>query len=157
MIRCIFCKEGPAHSKSVEHIIPEALGNKEHLLPKGVVCDGCNNYFARKIEAPLVSSLHFQNLRGRQRVPSKRNIVPPERGVLAPGVEIELQWHGPNDTSLSAYRQTEEGLFIKHYLNAKSGTLYIPLSAPVDDRLLSRFLGKVGVEVLAQRTLGVDG
>jgi hypothetical protein len=29
-------------------IIPEALGNSEHVRPRGEVCDGCNNYFASK-------------------------------------------------------------------------------------------------------------
>lgn len=43
---CIFC--GPAGTKfsSVEHIVPESLGNKSYILPKGVVCDECNNKFS---------------------------------------------------------------------------------------------------------------
>ena len=50
MHKCIFCHKDVSISKSVEHIIPESLGNKSHVLPKGYVCDECNNYFARKVE-----------------------------------------------------------------------------------------------------------
>ncbi len=45
-----FCKQCSDLSNSVEHIIPESLGNKNHVLPKGIVCDRCNNYFTLKIE-----------------------------------------------------------------------------------------------------------
>ncbi|MBT3070018.1 HNH endonuclease [Rhodomicrobium sp. Az07] len=31
-------------------LVPESLGNRQHVLPKGIVCDGCNNYFSRKVE-----------------------------------------------------------------------------------------------------------
>ena len=51
---CLFCKENSTNSISVEHIIPESLGNKEHILPKGIVCDKCNQYFAIKLEKPLL-------------------------------------------------------------------------------------------------------
>lgn len=53
-MKCIFCKEDSATCTSVKYIIPESLGNKEHILPKGVVYDNCNNYFAVKIEKPLL-------------------------------------------------------------------------------------------------------
>ncbi|HET8891812.1 MAG TPA: HNH endonuclease [Candidatus Angelobacter sp.] len=29
--RCIFCKNDSSGSRSIEHILPESLGNKEHL------------------------------------------------------------------------------------------------------------------------------
>jgi len=47
-MRCIFCKNPSDNSVSVEHIIPESLGNISHILPKGWVCDTCNNYIAGK-------------------------------------------------------------------------------------------------------------
>jgi len=36
-MQCIFCHKDSSTSKSVEHIIPESLGNKHHFLPKGYV------------------------------------------------------------------------------------------------------------------------
>ncbi|MBO5921575.1 MAG: hypothetical protein J6Q48_04230, partial [Bacteroidaceae bacterium] len=47
-MKCIFCKQESTNAKSVEHIIPETLGNKTFVLPLGMVCDQCNNYFSRK-------------------------------------------------------------------------------------------------------------
>ena len=49
-MRCIFCKKDSCNSRSVEHILPESLGNEEHILPAGIVCDRCNNYFASSVE-----------------------------------------------------------------------------------------------------------
>jgi hypothetical protein len=40
---CIYCLEKSAPFNSVEHIIPEALGNEDLILPRGYVCDRCNN------------------------------------------------------------------------------------------------------------------
>ena len=40
---CIYCLGKTAPFNSEEHIIPEALGNEELILPKGYVCDKCNN------------------------------------------------------------------------------------------------------------------
>lgn len=65
-MKCIFCKDSSDNSTSVEHIIPESLGNKD-ILPKGIVCDSCNNYFAVKkkskltMEDILTTSQQFSN------------------------------------------------------------------------------------------------
>ena len=59
-MRCVFCKADSSQSRSVEHIIPESLGNTAHTLPRCVVCDQCNGYFARKIEKPVLDSGMFQ-------------------------------------------------------------------------------------------------
>ncbi|RWM71589.1 MULTISPECIES: HNH endonuclease [Mesorhizobium] len=78
---CVFCEHDASAVRSVEYIIPEALGNKEHVLRRGIVCDGCNNYFASKIEEPVLSSIHFQNLRGRQEIANKRGNIPFQYGI----------------------------------------------------------------------------
>ncbi|MGM0392718.1 MAG: HNH endonuclease [Bacteroidota bacterium] len=41
--KCIYCLSSDKSFHSEEHIIPEALGNDEAILPKGFVCDECNN------------------------------------------------------------------------------------------------------------------
>ncbi len=40
-MRYIFCKQEASTSKSVEHIIPESMGNKSNILKPGIVCDKC--------------------------------------------------------------------------------------------------------------------
>ena len=71
-MRCIFCKKSSGRSSSIQHIIPESLGNKELILRPGVVCDECNQYFAVKIEKPLLEMKYFQNVRFRNNIKSKK-------------------------------------------------------------------------------------
>lgn len=72
-MRCIFCKQISDSSKSVQHIIPESLGNKDLILPSGTVCDSCNQYFAIKIEKPMLEMKYFQNVRFRNQIKSKKD------------------------------------------------------------------------------------
>lgn len=71
-MRCIYCKERSDASRSVEHVIPQSLGNQTLVLSPGVVCDGCNNYFARKVEKPFLDAPLIRVLRHRQFLPGKR-------------------------------------------------------------------------------------
>ena len=40
---CIYCLNTEGSFTSEEHVIPESLGNDDVVLPKGCVCDACNN------------------------------------------------------------------------------------------------------------------
>jgi hypothetical protein len=42
---CLFCKEGLSF-KTVEHIIPESMGNDDLIL-RGQICDKCQNYLSQ--------------------------------------------------------------------------------------------------------------
>lgn len=84
MSTCIFCYKDSSNSKSVEHIIPESLGNKEHILPKGYVCDECNHYFAIKIENELLSQPYFVSMRRRNDIRTKKGRMVFEN-MLFPG------------------------------------------------------------------------
>jgi HNH endonuclease len=86
-MRCIFCKGDSTQSRSVEHIIPEALGNIEHVLPRGIVCDTCNNYFARKVEGPLLETQWFWHARSHQAIGNKRGFITPMSGIV-PGARL---------------------------------------------------------------------
>jgi len=81
-MRCIFCKNDCSDSKSIEHIVPESLGNKEHILPPKIVCDKCNHYFSLKIEKPLLEHPYFRNLRFEQGIQNKKGNYIPEKGLL---------------------------------------------------------------------------
>lgn len=53
---CIFCKaEGPF--SSVEHIVPESMGNDILILEKGWVCDNCNNICSKFEEKVMSNSI----------------------------------------------------------------------------------------------------
>lgn len=89
-MRCIFCK-GPTNSSvSEEHIIPQSMGNTDHVLPQGAVCDQCNQYFSSKVERPVLDSGVFRHIRARMQIPSKRGRVP--------------AWDSPDELDKPSYR-----------------------------------------------------
>jgi HNH endonuclease len=154
-MRCIFCKNDSSNSRSVEHIIPESLGNTTKILPRGVVCDACNNYFARKVEKPFLEAPALMSLRFHQAIPNKKRTVPPISGVLLPGFPI------------TAYRYLE-GSFagmidvppeaVDRIVQNDGGTLLLPSGGqPPSDKIISRFLAKVAVESMAERLLNIPG
>ncbi|MAS32859.1 MAG: hypothetical protein CL610_02555 [Anaerolineaceae bacterium] len=149
-MKCIFCKEDSSSSKSIEHIIPESLGNTEHVLPPSVVCEKCNNYFARKIEKPFLESPFIVHLRNRQEIVNKRGIIPPRSALyLDAGIQVNI-----DDQDLSIYPSKESDVdrFITTLLTRKRGTLISLLHHPKPDSYLTaRFIGKIAIEALAHR------
>lgn len=147
---------------SVEHILPESLGNTTQTLPPGVVCDQCNNYFARKVEQPFLESGAVAMLRFNQRVPNKRGLVPLQHGILLPEypAEIRLPPHGASETdSFGIVSLSLEGA--KHLLDSKNGKLVFPAEGGLPKAsVVSRFVAKVALESMAQRLVphagGVD-
>ena len=82
---CPYCKNvilfdednsNESNAKSEEHIIPFSLGNEKIVIPKGVICDRCNNYFAREIEKPFLNNKTINQMRSYHRVPSRKNKIP---------------------------------------------------------------------------------
>lgn len=150
-MRCLFCKADSTASQSEEHIIPESLGNTTSILPPGVVCDRCNNYFAREVEKPFLGSAGIIFLRFRQGVPSKRGIIPPMTGILRPRFPAFFQKcvKGPlvGDVFLPV-----EG--IEHIFAAGGGEIIFPAEAPLPTGpVVSRFLAKAALEAMAERVV----
>jgi hypothetical protein len=152
-MRCIFCKESSIHSRSIEHIIPESLGNTEHVLPPGIVCDSCNNYFARKVEKPALDSPLFLGQRARHVVSTKNRRIPEHPAVIfVDGKPIEL---GVNyaDGGIRAARDNDEGRLFHYLASNEHGQIFIPYSQHIDEKVLARFLAKVAVEILVEWAL----
>lgn len=153
-MRCIFCKTKSENSKSVEHIVPESLGNVKHILKPGIVCDKCNNYFARKLEKPLLESQYFLYSRFENVVPNKKRRIPIVNGFHPRSrsiVDVEVTAEGMriivNKADVPQFLRTSE----------KGGSLYVPHPEKPEENsiILSRFLGKVAIEALAQRALSI--
>jgi len=155
-MNCIFCKENSDSSISKEHIIPESLGNSEHILPKGVVCDRCNSYFAIKIEKELLNQPYFRYIRFAQDIFSKK-------GKAIPG--LAFIGH-PKGGIIDIYRDSD-GIFINVsspeiadvIVSEKVNKLYIlRLTEPFADNVaLSRLLGKMAIEALTKKILHIEG
>ena len=155
-MRCIFCKRNSTDSRSVEHIIPEALGNTEHILTRGVVCDGCNNYFARKVEGPLLDTLWFRHARSRQGIESKRGLVPPLSAIIPAARVAANVWLEPGNMSFGAIKERDEAQLYDSLASGRARSLLIPMVTDIDAALMSRFLAKIAVEILAHRMLHME-
>ena len=73
--RCIFCQcEGDVFH-TIEHIVPESLGNTDDIL-ENAVCDKCQNYLGREIENYVLSKTPFGFWRTMAGTPSKKGKPP---------------------------------------------------------------------------------
>jgi hypothetical protein len=155
-MRCIFCKQPSETSRSIEHVIPESLGNRTLVLAAGAVCDACNNYFARKVEAPFLNAPSVRMLRHEQGLASKRGRVPAMR-VIAPGLG-EATMHAPTSTDprLVAFEAPSQS---HRWLLSTSRNLLLTdeVITPPSHTITSRFLAKVAIEFLASRLEFVPG
>ncbi len=153
MKRCIFCKAHSGASKTIEHIIPESFGNVEHVLPAGVVCDACNNYFSREVEKPLLDSDYFTHARFRMDIASKKGVIPSIWGIHLGSRSIVGVSKESDGKAIYPLNPKDESRFIQNIRASTGGTLIIPVPVEPDSYVISRFLGKVAIEVLAQRAL----
>jgi len=134
--------------------VPESFGNTEHVLEPGVVCDGCNNYLAREVEKPILDSLYFRERRFSAAVPNKRGHVVPLDGFhLKSGTRIQVYADTGAGICVGAHPDADEARLIKALLGQSRGTLIFPIATPPEERVLARFVGKVGLEALASRLI----
>lgn len=150
-MRCIFCKEDSSTSKSVEHIMPESIGSLRRVLPPGVVCDKCNNYFARKVEQPVLNSPWMRNLRAWHQVPSKKGNLPSLVGHIA-GTGVKVNWSRSDDgrIRLDPERKSEVDALDKIIEGGFETPVLFFIHDDVPDELMPRFLAKMGLETLAE-------
>jgi hypothetical protein len=146
LMRCIFCTVPSGASISVEHIIPESLGNTRHVLPKGAVCDTCNNYFARKVEQPVLSHRSVRNLRAWNGLRSKGGKQTPFLAThLSSGFDVAIFWETNGDMNIRAEKGRTSGK-IKKCLDqdAELGLHAFAVNLELDppQREMSRLLAK---------------
>jgi hypothetical protein len=155
-MNCIFCKQNSEDGRSIEHIIPESLGNTEHTLPKGIVCDKCNEYFAVKIEKEVLEQEYFTNIRHLHIIFSKKGKLVPAKGtILHPeggNVQITKDENGVyiENPEPNIARLLEKGIVNKLYIP------YYPEPKP-NNMPLSRLIGKMAIEGLAKNCMHIPG
>jgi hypothetical protein len=151
-VHCIFCKTDSSSSRSVEHIIPESLWNRTHILPAGIVCDGCNNYFSREVEKPFLESQAILQLRFSQGIPNKHGRVPPATGLILPNIPAVVTRPPFGESGMSAEVPIDS---IDQILRSRQNRLVFPMSAKAPPGpVVSRFLAKAAVEAMADRLVG---
>jgi hypothetical protein len=156
-MRCLFCKCPSEDATSVEHIVPESLGNRRHILPRGAICDRCNNYFSREVEGPLLSHPSMRNHRAWYQEPTKKGKLPSLLGVhLGSDIEINLRVAKDGDLKIGPYGITAERAGDKDRLLHTAATdepyggpgFAFALGTDPPQREMSRFLAKMALEAL---------
>ncbi len=158
-MRCIFCKLDSGNSRSVEHIIPESLGNTDYVLPPSWVCNSCNNYLSRKVEAPFLNSSYGRNSRFAMQVPSKKGKIPSAIGFHPQSrSKIELFYDKRGGLCVGVAPGENETRWVSSVLKKQSGSLWIPeTDRPQNDYDTSRFIAKIALEILAFSCIEVQG
>lgn len=156
-MRCLFCKQDSTDTKSVEHIIPESLGNKTFVLPLGYVCDKCNNYFARAVERPFLELPEIELLRFQEEVPSKKNRMPTINGLFN-GIPVKLKKKVRQGQVIEEIEWPPERT--NEIFNIKKTKLIFPAFTNditfKNNTIISRFIAKVALEALADKLKSVD-
>jgi hypothetical protein len=78
---CLICRRSDGGFKSKEHVFPECLGNKDIILPPGVVCDRCNNTTLSRLDQTICDFMPIKARRMMLGVDSKSGKIPDTRWV----------------------------------------------------------------------------
>ena len=76
---CLFCLRVDGGFAAVEHVLPESIGNTEIVLPRGVVCDRCNNGELSVLDQVLADFFPVKMQRTLFGIESKSGQVPTTR------------------------------------------------------------------------------
>jgi hypothetical protein len=76
---CLYCMRTAGPFNSVEHIIPEGLGNEHLILPRGVTCDPCNNGPLSVLDNEILDFMPVAMMRTVRGVPTKAGRPPRAR------------------------------------------------------------------------------
>ena len=87
---CLFCRRSDGGFRSREHVFPEALGNYEFILERGIVCDRCNNGQLGTIDGALANFQPIAFRRTLLRIAGKRATLPESRWGNATVSHAEL-------------------------------------------------------------------
>jgi predicted transcriptional regulator len=137
-----------SNSKSEEHIIPKSLGNEELIIPKGIICDSCNNYFAREIEKPFLNNKTIVNLRFKHFIPSRKDRVPETQVLIGQDSARIIFDHKTNSAIINGNDLLDDT--IKMFLT-KQLPPFLLFEIDVNDLkekyYISRFLVKIFTEI----------
>lgn len=161
-MRCIFCKNNSSESTSVEHIVPESLGNESKILRGGIVCDQCNHYFGTKIEKSFMEIDEIVSLRFIAVIPSKRRKIPPIDCTVNGSLPAKMYREINSDSNQVTSKLKFSDVIQERFPLAKGQRILIEYaSIPKETALtstheVSRFIAKVALELFAYKQLEGD-
>jgi hypothetical protein len=151
---CLFC--GAINPRSIEHIIPESLGNDDLILTDDV-CRSCNNYFA-KIEKFVLGKTDlafwraFLGIRSKKgKLPSVDLSLPKKFKGVFPSThsrhsdEIGFTAHEDGSISVENFDET----IIREILSGERRQFQFVMTPNILHQF-GRFLCKIGVELVCR-------
>jgi hypothetical protein len=154
MTYCLYCRSsGPFSTK--EHVVPESLGNDDLILT-GEVCDACQRYFGKEVERYVLDKTPLAFWRVLLQIRTKKGNVPAcdtgqlreDKGTIPDrhAHHEDLGFTAHEDGSISV--DIDDGEIIRDILQGTKTDFKMVLS-PKKLHMLGRFLGKVGLGILA--------
>jgi hypothetical protein len=142
---CIFC-DNEIKKSSIEHIVPESLGNESYVMRPNSICGDCNNSFS-KFEAEAIPKTILGLERARLGIKTKK-------GKPATGEVQEIKFIAHKDLKknfITAHGVTEEHIV---GINEEDNTFQIKVPAFDKNAMpTSKLLLKIGVESIHQSQL----
>jgi hypothetical protein len=135
---CVFCR-APSSGGNREHLLPASLGGTDkEVLPEGLVCSPCNQYFGTKVERYALDCFPLNILRVMHAVQTKkgkRSRIGTNRGTLSSSGRQGILEYEPTPMLPAS---------------AVLGNKHIYVSThPKYPRELCRLLVKTGLELIA--------
>jgi len=155
---CLFCTSNGPFS-TVEHIVPESLGNRDFVI-EGQVCDVCQNYFGKEVERHVLSKTPLGAWRVLLGIPTKKGRLPitdlsqprTEKGRLPSrsshhddGIAFACT---SSDGAISVDIENDD--IIREILSGERNQFKFVLS-PEHLAMIGRFLGKIALEAYCLR------
>lgn len=109
MVQCIIC--GNERESSIEHIIPEALGNKKMTTKK--VCEVCNNKLGTYVDNYLTDYILVKMERDNRGLVGNRDKVNVFPAVLEDTKGDKYDMTGEKPVFQPVYKKTEEGVVVQ--------------------------------------------
>lgn len=154
MTSCLYCR-GVGPFTTVEHVVPESLGNDDLIL-EGCVCDACQSYFGKEIEQFVLAKTPIAVWRALIGIRTKKGRLPtvdvsqPDRvkGTLPDTHDrhdnLGYTAHPDGSTSVDI----DDDSIVRGLVNDDKRQFNLVLT-PKKLSMLGRFLGKVGLGVFA--------
>jgi hypothetical protein len=143
--KCMYClsTEGPFTSE--EHIVAESMGNQDFVLPRGYVCDPCNNGVLSRLDDALRTSPLFVAQWASAVQFTKQGKLPEVR--LG---EITIRRTDPLNVSWIADPGSEAVRVVKQHPDGLTElSIRTKLAKRLDEVLVARALCKIGLGALA--------
>lgn len=154
MRKCIFCLREGDLFHTIEHIIPESMGNTTDILD-GAICDQCQNYFGKEIENYILSKTPFGFWRTMAGIKNKKGRIPSYNPTQDPkGGGKLLDFHSATDSGFVVHPADNESVIEIEFENEElikkvicgQKTDFKVVLTPKALVYMGRFLGKIALE-----------